>query len=151
MNSFYLDSIKSFEGFTPVAKLDYAQHSNGYGTKAVFPGERIDRVEAERRFADEISKARQFVERQASGWDEGTKAALTSLTFNAGTKWSNSGLGDVVRTGDATAVKNLFLQYTKAGGQELPGLAARRNEEAKWIGKGPARVPNSIRQLPQPQ
>ena len=37
MQQAYLDAIKSFEGFTPKATWDYAQHSNGFGTKANSP------------------------------------------------------------------------------------------------------------------
>lgn len=134
MNSFYLDAIKRFEGYAPQAKWDYAQHSNGFGTRALYPGELIDRAEAERRFSDEIAQARAIVERYAGDMDEGTKAALTSLTYNAGTKWTSSGLGEAVRRGDLDAVRDLFREYNKAGGQILPGLVERRAAEALWIG-----------------
>lgn len=136
MQQVYLDAIKSFEGFTPKAAWDYAQHSNGYGTKALYPGETIDPAEAERRFAAEISVARGIVEKHAAGWDEGTKAALTSLTFNAGTRWISSGLGEAVRNGDIEGVRERFVQYAKAGGEVLPGLVKRRLAELDWIGAG---------------
>ncbi len=143
MNSFYLDAIKKFEGFAQRAEWDYAQHTNGYGTRALFPGEVIDRAEAERRFQAEIGEARAIVERNAPHADEGTKAALTSLTFNAGDKWTRSGLGEALRQGDAETARELFLQYNKAGGQTLPGLAARRVAEAEWFGN-PQAVDASI-------
>lgn len=136
MHSVYLEKIKTFEGFTPEAKPDYSQYSNGYGTRALYPGERIDRAEAERRFASEIARAREFVEQHVPSLDEGTKAALTSLTFNAGTRWASSGLGEAARHGDLDAVRERFVQYTKAGGKELPGLVTRRLAEATWIGSG---------------
>ena len=135
MNSIYLDTIKRFEGFTPAAKPDFAQVSNGYGTRARFAGEVIDAAEAERRFTGEIGEARAIVERNAPTADEGTKAALTSLTFNAGDAWTRSGLGEAVRGGDLTTAKALFQQYTKAGGEVLPGLVTRRAAEAEWIGR----------------
>lgn len=138
MHHSYLDAIKSFEGFTPKAQWDYAQFSNGYGTKALYAGEAISPEEAERRFATEIAAARSIVEKHAAGWDEGTKAALTSLTFNAGTRWVTSGLGDAVRGRDIEAVRERFLQYTKAGGEVLPGLVRRRLAEFDWIGSGAA-------------
>lgn len=138
MHHNYLDAIKSFEGFTGKAQWDYAQHSNGYGTKALYPGEAITPAEAERRFAAEIAAARSIVEKHAAGWDEGTKAALTSLTFNAGTRWITSGLGEAVRSQDVDAVKERFAQYTKAGGEVLPGLVRRRLAELDWIGNGAA-------------
>lgn len=134
MHSFYLDAIRNFEGYTPQASWDYAQYSNGYGTKAQFPGEVIDRVEAEKRFRSEVSQARAIVEKTAPDVDEGTKAALTSLTYNAGTGWIGSGLGDAVRSGDLEAARDIFMKYNKAGGEVLPGLVNRRTQEALWIG-----------------
>ena len=135
MHQDYLKSIKSFEGFTPRAQWDYAQHTNGFGTRALFEGETISRQEAEQRFEAEITGARAIVEKHAKGWDEGTKAALTSLTFNCGTRWISSGLGDAVRAHDMRGLKDRFIEYNKAQGQVLPGLVARRLAECEWIGK----------------
>ena len=130
MHSFYLDAIRNFEGYTPQAKWDYAQNSNGFGTRARYVGEVIDRVEAERRFQTEVSSARSIVEKAVPGLDEGTKAALTSLTYNAGTSWIDSGLGDAVRRGDLDTARDIFQKYNKAGGEVLPGLVNRRSQEA---------------------
>jgi len=140
MNDLYLSKIKTFEGYTREAKWDHAQHSNGFGTRALYPGEQITKEVAEQRFAAEIAEARAIVEKHAKGWDEGTKAALTSLTFNAGTRWISSGLGDAVRGNDIEAVKARFVEYTKAGGETLPGLVRRRLAEMAWIGSEPGGV-----------
>lgn len=136
MHASYLAAIQRFEGFTPVAQPDYAQLSNGYGTRARYAGEQITREEAEKRFQEEIASARAIVERHAPHVDEGTKAALTSLTFNAGDKWTRSGLGEAIRSNDLVTARDLFLQYNKAGGETLSGLVKRRVEEANWIGGG---------------
>lgn len=141
MTANYLDAIRKFEGFTQQASWDYAQYTNGYGTKAKFPGEVIDKAEADRRFQTEIAQARAIVDRHAPHVDEGTKAALTSLTFNAGDKWAKSGLGEAIRSGDTERARELFLQYNKAGGEVLPGLAQRRVAEAAWIGQPMDAVP----------
>jgi lysozyme len=133
MISHYLNRIRSFEGYTREAKWDYAQHSNGYGTRAAYPGEVIDRAEAERRFQDEISKAAALVDKFAPELDTGSRAALTSLTFNAGTKWMSSGLGYAIRSGDLEEAKKIFVKYTNAGGADLPGLVSRRSEEVTWF------------------
>lgn len=130
----YLTAIKGFEGFTPVAKWDYAQHTNGYGTKALYPGERISKAEAEARFQAEIAHAAALVQNFAPELNDGTKAALTSLTFNAGTRWMHAGLGQAVRDGDLEAIREIFVQYNKAGGEILPGLVRRREHEVQWIG-----------------
>lgn len=134
MHEYYLQKIKSFEGFTAEAKWDYAQFTNGFGTKARYDGERIDRIEAEARFRAEIEEARAIVERHAGNWDEGTRAALTSLTFNTGTRWISSGLGEAVRNGDPALLRERFFAYHKARGEVLPGLVERRLAELEWIG-----------------
>jgi len=134
MHTFYLDAMRNFEGFSPRATSDYAQVSNGYGTKARFAGEVIDRAEAERRFQSEVANARSIVERTGPHLDEGTKAALTSLTYNSGPAWTKSGLGAAVARGDLDQVREIFQLYNKAGGEVLPGLVSRRSAEALWIG-----------------
>lgn len=132
----YLDAIKQFEGYAAKARWDYAQNTNGYGTRARFAGEAIDQAEAERRFSAEIKKAADFVDKFAPGLDDGSKAALTSLTYNAGTAWAQSGLGQAVASGDLDTARSLFLQYNKAGGTTLDGLVQRRLQEVAWFGQG---------------
>lgn len=135
MRQFHLDAIRQFEGFSARATWDYKQHTNGYGTRAKFPGEIIDRAEAERRFNAEIEEARATVARFAPHLDQGTGAALTSLTFNAGTSWMRAGLGTAIKNGDIDTARSIFKMYTHAGGQSLPGLEARRQIEVQWFGQ----------------
>lgn len=132
----YLDAIKQFEGYSAEARWDYAQNTNGYGTRARFAGEVIDKAEADRRFSSEIQKAADFVDKFAPNLDEGSKAALTSLTYNAGTAWTKSGLGEAVASGDLDKARSLFLQYNKAGGNVVDGLVQRRLQEVAWFGQG---------------
>lgn len=126
------DAIKGLEGFRPRAYGDYKQHSIGYGTRANAPDEVITRDEADRRLRDEVLRARGYVDEFAPNLDPGTRAALTSLTYNAGPGWQKSGLGAAVRAGDWDDARSRFLQYTKAGGEDLPGLIDRRKREAAW-------------------
>ncbi len=44
MHSAYLDAIRAFEGYAGQARWDYAQFTNGYGTRAAHPGEVVDRA-----------------------------------------------------------------------------------------------------------
>lgn len=133
----YLDAIKTSEGYAPAASWDYKQYSSGYGTKAQPGDENIpqDQLKAvyEQRYQDEIAKAAAHVESVNPNLPPGVKAALTSLTYNAGPGWSQSGLGDLVRAGDLEGAKARFLQYNHAGGQVDPGLTARRQREAAWF------------------
>ncbi len=134
----YLDSIRSFEGYTARAGHDYKQWSNGFGTRARHPGEVIDRAEAESRFRTEIDAARRAVTRFAPMLDEGSAAALTSLTFNAGTAWMSSGLGAAIKAGDLDQARAIFTTYVHAGGEKLAGLVQRRTVEAQWFANGVA-------------
>jgi GH24 family phage-related lysozyme (muramidase) len=133
MNGSYADAVKRFEGFTPRASWDYKQHSNGYGTRAAYPGEQIDLATAEQRFSNEFAKAKAHVDSFAPNAPEGVKGALTSLTYNAGPGWSNAGLGRAVQAGDWDGARQHFLQYNKAGGVVNQGLVSRREQEAQWF------------------
>lgn len=138
----YLNAIKQFEGYTAEARWDYAQNTNGYGTRARYAGEVIDKAEAEKRFSEAVSKAADFVDKFAPNLDDGSKAALTSLTYNAGTAWAQSGLGQAVASGDLDKARSLFLQYNKAGGGIVDGLVQRRLQEVAWFGEAtPAMQP----------
>jgi len=133
-------AIKGFEGFNPRAYGDYKQHSVGYGTRATSPTEVISREEADRRLRAEVNAARGIVDKFAPNLPPGVRAALTSLTFNAGDDWTRAGLGEAIRSGNMDAARERFLQYTKAGGQDLPGLIERRRKEAEWFGGAPVQT-----------
>lgn len=134
----YIDAIRKTEGYSPTAFWDYKQSTSGYGTKAQPGDESIpaDQRQAvfEQRYQEEIAKAAAHVDSVNPNLPPGVKAALTSLTFNAGPGWSQSGLGELVRAGDLEGAKDRFLQYNKAGGEVNPGLVARRQREAAWFG-----------------
>ena len=128
----YLGKVKKFEGFSNKPYWDYKQWTSGYGTKGR-PGELVDQATADQRLRSEFGSAFQNVNSFAPNAPDGVKAALSSLTFNAGPKWMGSGLGGLVKAGDWSGAKNRFLQYNKAGGMFNPGLASRRQQEASWF------------------
>lgn len=136
MHDKYIDQIKKFEGFEPKAKWDYKQWTNGYGTLATGKGEHINEAEADKRLRAELAEMEHAVEIEFGELPAGTAAALTSLSFNVGTKWMlNSGLANAVRHGTDDAIRERFRQYNKAGGKVMPGLVRRRQAEAQWIGQ----------------
>ena len=126
------DRIKQFEGYTAKPAWDYKQWSVGYGTRASGPDDIVDEAEAARRLDAELAPAAAIVAKAAPNVSPGWAEALTSLTYNAGDKWTRSGLGDAIRAGDMTLARELFLQYDKAGGEPLPGLKKRRLTELSW-------------------
>lgn len=137
----YLDAIKGFEGYSPQAAWDYKQNSSGYGTKAQPGDEGIppDQLKAihEQRFNEEVAKAAAHVDSINPNLPPGVRAALTSLTYNAGPGWAKSGLGEAVRAGDLEKAQGIFPQYNKAGGEVNDGLVARRGKELAWWGGQP--------------
>jgi lysozyme len=143
----YLDAIKGFEGYSPNASWDYKQYSSGYGTRAQPGDENIPADQRqgvyEQRFQDEVGKAASSVEAFAPNLPPGVRAALTSLTYNAGPGWQQSGLGAAVKAGDFDKAQQIFLQYNKAGGEVNPGLVARRQKEAAWFTGQPQNAPAS--------
>lgn len=129
-----VNTVKQFEGFVPRSYWDYKQYSNGYGTRAAFPGERIDRDTANSRLQDELWKASRAVDSLGVPMNPGQRNALTSFTYNLGPGWTQgSGLADAVRAGDWDAAKQHLLSYTHAGGQVDPGLVKRRTQEAAML------------------
>lgn len=163
----YIDQIKGFEGYSPQAAWDYKQSSSGYGTKAQPGDENIppDQLKAihEQRFSSEIGNAAAAVDNLNPNLPPGARAALISLTYNAGPGWMQSGLGNMVRSGDLQGAQQRFLEYNKAGGEVNPGLVKRRAAEVAWFGGGapqpvmatnapasPAAAPVSTPQQPAP-
>ena len=131
----YLAKIRGFEGYHQKPYWDYKQWTSGYGTRASGPDEILSKEEHEQRLNAEVAKAAALVDQFAPSLDAGTRAALTSLTYNAGGKWMDSGLGQAIKAGDLDRARASFLQYTQAGGQHLPGLANRRAAEVGWFGQ----------------
>ena len=144
----YLDAIKGFEGYSPNAQWDYKQNSSGYGTRAQpgdenIPADQLKSVH-EQRFQDEVGKAAASVDAFNPNLPSGVRAALTSLTYNAGPGWQQSGLGAAVQSGDYDKAQQIFLQYNKAGGEVNPGLVARRQKEAAWFSGQPSPQPAAV-------
>lgn len=131
----YLSAIQKEEGFDPVPKWDVHQWTVGYGTKAAGPNERPSKADLDARFHNEIGSAAKIVDGVNPNLDPGTKAALTSLTYNTGDGWTRSGLGVAVRSGNLATAQKAFLQYSNVAGMFSPAIAQRREREASWFGQ----------------
>lgn len=143
----YIDQIKGFEGYRDRPYWDYKQYTSGYGTRANSPDEVIDRATAEQRLQGILGQAASRVDSLNPNLPAGTRAALISLTYNAGPGWMQAGLGDMIRNNQLEAAKERFLEYNKAGGLLNPGLVSRRAAEAAWFGAG---SPQATAQQPAP-
>ena len=134
----FVGAIKREEGFDPKPRWDVKQWTVGYGTRASGPDERPDQAELERRFQSEVGKAAKIVDGVNPNLDPGTRAALTSLTYNTGDAWTHSGLGEKVRSGDIAGAQHLFLQYGNVAGQPNAAIEERRWRESQWFGRAEA-------------
>lgn len=131
----FINQMKRFEGYRDKPYWDYKQWTSGYGTKAAGPHETVSRGELNRRFESEVGKAAAVVDKVNPALSPGTRAALTSLTYNTGEDWTKGALGAAIRAGDEDKARELFLQYNRAGGKVLPALVDRRQAEVGWFGK----------------
>ena len=136
-----LSYIRSTEHFSPTAKWDFKQWSNGYGTKAKFPTgnatdpgprETITKEEAETRFIQAVNQAAQAVGAYGNSkkykWGQNQVDALTSFIYNGGSGWLNQVTKDGSRKNFEIA--EAMLEYNKADGKTLPGLVKRRQYES---------------------
>ena len=133
LNANFIQEVIGFEPFQPIAKWDYRQWTNGYGTKAHYPHEPITKATAQLRLMIELEAAQAAVDHFKPQMPDGLRQALTDLTFNAGTGWMHAGLGQAVTSGDLEEIKTILLEYDMAGGRVNAGLEARRKAEVSWI------------------
>lgn len=131
-------NIRKLEGYSEKPYKDFKQTSSGYGTKAQPGDENIppDQRKAvyEQRLQTELGRAANIVDTFSPGLPKGTRDALISLTYNAGSDWTTGGLGQKIRAGDLEGARANFEQYNQAGGQINPGLIDRRRTELGWWG-----------------
>jgi GH24 family phage-related lysozyme (muramidase) len=132
------EAVKKFEGYSEKPYSDYKQTSSGYGTKAQPGDENIPpeqrKAVYEARLDSELARAANIVDQFAPGLPDGTRKALISLTYNAGSAWTSAGLGQAIKAGDTAKAADLFQQYNKAGGETNPALVTRRDQEVSWFG-----------------
>ena len=127
--------IRSKEGFSAKAKWDYAQYSNGYGTKALSPTEEITREEAEKRLRAQVQKTQDFVSQHLDkhGYTYGPNQleGLASFAYNLGPGGLQQLTGNGTRGWSEIMAK--ITAYNQAGGEVKEGLVQRRNEELAML------------------
>jgi GH24 family phage-related lysozyme (muramidase) len=144
------EAVKRFEGYSDKPYVDFKQTSSGYGTKAQPGDENIPpeqrKAVHEQRLDNELARAANIVDNFAPGLPSGTRNALISLTYNAGSAWTSAGLGQSIRAGDMETARARLGDYVNAGGQPNSGLISRRATEASWWG-GEAHNADPVTQL----
>lgn len=129
--------IKRFEDFKSQASFDFKQDTNGFGTIASFAGEEIDMEKAQERLMERVNSnnvyIKSFGERYNYNWTDNEIAALNSFIYNLGAGALNEVTGrddkDGVGSRTKEEIADAMLLYTRAGGNVLPGLVRRRQDE----------------------
>ena len=129
ISSVGLNLIKSFEGCRLKAYTDAAGvWTIGWGhTGGVYAGQTITQAEADALLASDLVKYEAKVDKYSGvyGWNQNEFDALVSFAYNIGSIDQLTANG--TRSRDVIAAK--MLEYNKAGGKVLAGLAKRRAAE----------------------
>ena len=125
--------IQQFEGLRLEAYLDsVGKPTIGYGsTKGVQMGDEITQAQAVELLAADVERHADGVRRLVDvPLTQNQFDALVSLVFNIGVgAFKGSTLLRKLNAGDYQGAANEFLRWTYAGGEELRGLARRREAE----------------------
>lgn len=146
-----IDTIKKFEGDKDQG-WDYQQYSGPYGVKRG-ANEKLSLADAEDRLKKEVGKVEADIAAKIKGpLSQGQHDALVSLFYNIGTgKGRLDEVAGLINSGKSDQVPNWIRQYTKAGGEELPGLVKRRDAEAQMFAAGAGQKVASLGgAVPQP-
>lgn len=133
-----LDLLKMFEGLRLDSYADAAGvQTIGYGhTGGVSAGEHIGPQRAAQLLQKDVGWAERAVRHSVKvPLTQGQFDALVSFTYNVGEgAFKGSTLLDKLNVGDYGGAQAEFGRWTHAGGQQLAGLAKRRQEEAELFG-----------------
>lgn len=128
-----IELIQKHEGYRAEAYLCPAGvWTIGYGsTKGVKKGDKITREEAENRLIKDIRDAENEVNK-IDGLNQHQFDALVSFVFNLGAgNFQKSTLRKkIIADNQDPSIKYEFEKWVNAGGKKLPGLVARRKDEA---------------------
>ena len=141
MSTNYVDLIKGFEAFSPIAYNDVSQNSIGFGTRTDDPAEisgekQITEQEAEQRLIAMAEPVREFAKQLGTQngltWDDNELDALTSFGYNLG----EDDLTKLISGRTKAEIAEAIPLYNKAGGKVLNGLVKRRQKEANLFTSG---------------
>jgi len=143
LSSAGLKMIEKYEGLRLTAYQDSGGvWTIGYGHTGsdVKPGQTITQAQAEQLLQRDVATAEKAVRSQVKvPLTQGQFDALVSFTYNCGAgTLQKSDLLAKLNAGDYAGAQAAFGKYVHAGGQVLPGLVTRRQEEANMFGsQGP--------------
>lgn len=137
-------AIKRREGVRLVAYPDPATGGDpwtigvGHTGPDVYPGMKISAQESDDLLAKDLAKFELGVSRMVTvPLTQSQFDALVSFTFNVGLgNFGTSTMLRLLNAKDYAGAANQFLRWNKAGGKEMAGLTARRQDERKQFTNG---------------
>lgn len=135
------DLIQGFEGFSEKPYWDVKRWSIGYGRPASGPDETTTREAENSWLQGQVGDLGGQLDKAFPGvtMTPGQRGALISFTHNLGPGWMSepdNRLAASIRAGKWDDAARVMGEYTKAGGQFVPGLARRRAQESSLLRGG---------------
>jgi len=133
-----IEFLKQAEGFQARAYKDSDHYSIGYGTRASYKDEVIDRDEAERRLREEVENIARVVNSSVHvPLKQHQFDALVSFAYNVGVKaLLSSTLLKLLNKGLYDEAANEFKRWVHSGGHVVEGLVNRRRKELRMFKEG---------------
>ena len=126
-----IDFIVSWEGFSPTAYWDYQQWTIGYGTKG-YEGQTITPQEAEDALRVDLEQRAKRLEQQLTvALTPNQTTAFLDAAFNLGSVPSPCIL--YANSNQWQEAADELRKYCHAGGEKLPALVRRREQESRLI------------------
>lgn len=129
-----IELIKKHEGLRLEAyRCAGGRWTIGYGhTLTARQNMRIDAQEAERLLRNDLTATESVVNAALPNLNQHQFDALVSFVFNVGARafLQSTLLIKIRQKAPANEIRHEFTRWSSAGGQTLPGLLRRRNEEA---------------------
>lgn len=130
--------IANFEGFRSSPYWDVNHWSIGYGTHSHEGDGPVTRKQAMNRLLNHVDEHyAPAVRALGVKLNQNQFDALVSLAYNLGPGVMEGPVGDRLKQGRYSDAANAMLAYNRAGGQVLPGLTRRREEERRLFLRKP--------------
>ena len=130
-----LEFIIRQEGFHKVCKDEGTQFTNGYGTKAKYKGEVIDRQEALKRLKIYYLKKLKYTKKTYPNLTQSQARVVTAIFFNLGSASKKPNLHKSLTTKSLPSIKKQLITCIGNNPRYKKGLAGRRKREIKLLEK----------------
>jgi len=127
--------IAKQEGFHTICKDDGSQFTNGYGTKAKFKGEIIDKKEGLKRLKEYYYRKLTYTKKTYPNLTLQEAMVITAVFYNIGSASKKPLLHQAISVKDFSQIKKHLLNYIGTNPKYKKGLTNRRVREVELLKK----------------